>query len=132
MTRPKLVSVFIVCTDLSKSRQFYQELGFTLKETRSRSFVFEIGTGLQLHLHEPLEVGEQLLFGVQAGQAGNCLVQSFEVESLEAVERRVCPDAVLYGPETAPWGRRILMLQDPDGHRLEFREGAGANEAQGN
>lgn len=128
---PKLASIFIVCTDLPESLRFYQKLGFALLESRSRSFILDLGGELRLHLHQPLTEQERELFQVQAGQAGECLVQSFEVESLEALEQRVEPKAILYGPATTPWGQRIIILRDPDGHRLEFREETGANRAQG-
>lgn len=120
---PKLLSLFLLCQNLEKSVEFYRRLGFSAIETRSRSVVFEIGSDLRLHLHEPLGPDEQAMFGVQAGQAGKCLVQSFEVEDLENFARRAAPESILFGPDTTAWGQRLLLLQDPDGHRLEFREG---------
>ena len=120
--QPRLASLFLVCSDLRKSADFYQQLGFSCHEKKSRSSVFSLGDGLQLHLHEPLSPDEEDTFGLTTGRGSTCLVQSYEVENLEDLALRADSDSVVYGPNTTEWGQRLMIVTDPDGHRLEFRE----------
>lgn len=120
--QPRLASLFLVCSDLLKSADFYQQLGFLIQEKKSRSLILSLGDGLQLHLHEPLSPDEEDTFGLTTGRGSTCLVQSYEVENLEDLAGRADSDSVLYGPSTTKWGQRLMMVIDPDGHRLEFRQ----------
>ena len=50
------------------------------------------------------------------------MVQSYEVDSLDSLVPTVPSDNLIRGPLTTPWGTRLIMVSDPDGHLLEFRE----------
>lgn len=119
---PSLTSIFLVCSNLHSSLNFYQGLGFALKTRKSRSFVLSAGRDLELHLHDRLTPEEQQRFQVAGGASGTNLVHSFLVERLDSVRERVPSECVLFGPEVTDWGQRLLLVKDPDGHRLEFRE----------
>ena len=126
MLKPKLKSIFIICRDLKKSEAFYQDLGFSLVKKKERSRIFDIGLNIELHLHESLTVDEQRNYGVQAGLGSTSLVGSYHTEYLDLLFDTLAPEYVLAGPRTVPWGGRILMLQDPAGHRLELQEMAAS------
>ncbi|MFA5504463.1 MAG: VOC family protein [Vulcanimicrobiota bacterium] len=115
-------SLFIVCRDPEKSRAFYETLGFQFKQPKSRSFVMQAGNGVELHLHEQLTEDEESLYGVERGQGSRALVQSFEVGCIDSLLARIPPDNLLRGPLSSPWGTRLVMVSDPDGHLLEFSE----------
>lgn len=105
-----------------KSRAFYETLGFQLKQPKSRSFVMQAGNGVELHLHEQLSEDEESLYGVERGQGSRALVQSFEVGCIDSLLTRIPPGNLLRGPLSSPWGTRLVMVSDPDGHLLEFSE----------
>ncbi|MCA9775981.1 MAG: VOC family protein [Candidatus Eremiobacteraeota bacterium] len=111
-----------MCRDRERSRAFYQSLGFRLKEPKSRSFVLESGPGVELHLHEQLTEKEESLYGVEWARGSRGMVQSYEVDSLDSLVSTVPSDNLIRGPLTTPWGTRLIMVSDPDGHLLEFRE----------
>lgn len=119
---PTLGSLFIVCRNLEGSLAFYEALGFRLKSTRSRSYVLEAGSGVELHLHQRLTEDERVLYGVEWAAGSSGLVQSYVVDELEVLLGAVPPEYVLRTPVTTPWGTRLMMLADPDGHLLELRE----------
>lgn len=121
---PALRSLFIICRDLNRSRSFYQSLGFRLQKEKSRSLVFSVGRQVELHLHEPLLPKEEQLFGLRQAPASPSLVHSFVVENLDSLVANLDTASILFGPDLTEWGDRILLLKDPDGHRLEFREGS--------
>lgn len=121
---PTLGSLFIVCRDRERSCAFYQSLGFRLKEPKSRSFVLSAGGGVELHLHEQLSEKEKSLYGVEWARGSQAMVQSYEVDSLEPLVSVVSSTNLIRGPLETPWGTRLMMVSDPDGHLLEFRERA--------
>ena len=53
------------------------------------------------------------------------MVQSYEVDSVETLLSMVPPDSLVRGPLETPWGTRLVIVSDPDGHLLEFRERTG-------
>lgn len=119
---PRLATVFLICDDLSDSVRFYTRLGFSLIKEGRRSKKFRLGPALELHLHERLEAAEQQRYHVAYQVASTAHVLSFEVENLEEFRQRLEPRWMLVEPQPTPWGTRMLMLRDPDGHRLEFQE----------
>lgn len=116
-----LRSVFIVCQDVERSLEFYSLLGFILKERKSRSVVLDAGGKVELHLHQQLTDKEREQFCVSWSPGSSALVQSYESDGIDELASQLA-DNVLSGPVETPWGTRILILADPDGHRLELRE----------
>ena len=53
------------------------------------------------------------------------MVQSYEVDSLETLASVVPEENLSRGPLETPWGTRLMIVSDPDGHLLEFRERTG-------
>lgn len=117
-----LESIFIVCADLERSQNFYRALGFSQIECKGRSRVFDLGRGLRLHLHEPLTAEESSLYGASWSRGSSAVVLSFLHDDLERLNSLLANEAVLCPPTSTPWGTRLLMVEDPDGHLLEIRE----------
>lgn len=122
MVPPDLRSIFIVCNDIDQSVVFYRDLGFEFVEDKRRSTVMSTGNGLQLHLHRPLSAEESAHYGVEWQPGSKGLVACFESDDIEKIARSVSNDQLLCPPSDTPWGDRIVVVSDPDGHRLEFRE----------
>jgi catechol 2,3-dioxygenase-like lactoylglutathione lyase family enzyme len=122
LNSPTLGSLFIVCHNLEGSLAFYKALGFQLKETKTRSFVLKAGLGVELHLHQRLTEEEKGLYGVEWAAGSHGMVQSYEVKELEPLLQAIPPQSVLREPVATPWGTRLMMVTDPDGHLLELRE----------
>ena len=119
---PKLGSVFIVCHNLNRSLAFYEALGFPLQETKKRSYVLSTGSSVELHLHQKLSKEERRLYGVEWASGSQAFVCSYEVEALEPLLQVIPPENLVRQPIETPWGTRLMMVADPDGHLLELRE----------
>jgi catechol 2,3-dioxygenase-like lactoylglutathione lyase family enzyme len=120
--RPVLKSIFLVCRDLETSGRFYQSLGFSQVSKSPRGQVLAAQNELELHLHSELTEQEERDFGVSLGPGSQSLVQSYETTNIEGLAKGFHRETILFGPGLTPWGHKILLLKDPDGHRLEFRE----------
>ncbi len=122
MVSPRLSSIFVVCSNLARSARFYNSLGFVEKKKTKRSQVLAAHGGLEIHLHGELTVQEQRDFGVSQEPGSRGLVQSYEVPDIQDLATRLSQESILFGPQETSWGHKILLLEDPDGHRLELRE----------
>lgn len=120
--KPRLGTVFLVCRDLTESANFYDRLGFLELQPGRRSRKFALAEGVELHLHEELEPAERSLYKVAWQQGSSGQVLSFFSEDVDGLCQRLEADSILAGPLTTKWGTRMIMLNDPDGHRLEFQE----------
>ncbi len=103
--------------------EFYRSLGFSLEKTTNRSSVLKLGDSLNLHLHESLSPAEQQTFGVGWQKGSTGIVLLFTCPDLEELWRSAPEEAKEVAPVNTPWGDRIAILLDPDGYRLEFRQG---------
>lgn len=116
--------LFLVCADLRRSVEFYRSLGFSLEKSTTRSSILRLGDSLSLHLHESLSQAEQQAFGVSWQKGSTGMVLLFTCPDLEELWRSAPDVAREVAPVNTPWGDRIAILLDPDGYRLEFRQGA--------
>src|SRR5262245_56416443 len=93
---------------------------------RSRAF-YERIPGVELLHHRPgqfalFRIGEKLLGLLRLGGPG------FHVEiatpDLDALHRQLVAAGIhpTGPPRRRPWGERTLLVDDPDGYRLEFEE----------
>lgn len=121
-----LKSIFLVCHNLERSVSFYRSLGFREIRKSQRSVILSIGTDCELHLHEDLTQEEETRYGVGPGQGSPSLVLAYETSDILTLYADLAPENILAAPQTTPWGAKILMVRDPDGHRLEFRERAAS------
>ncbi len=116
----QLKSLFLICRDVAATLAFYRdELGLeALSERRLR-----LGPELELHLHPLLSDDERQRYGLAAPASGprEGVVLSLRVSQLEpylGLSRRRC------GPLEAPWGDRLLIVEDPEGNLVELAQPA--------
>jgi len=108
-------------TSWHRSRAFYVDgLGFKVDWEHRFEPGFPVFTqisrdGLSLFLTE--HAGD-----CQPGGAAYLVVDDVDAFHLEIGSRGVQPKG---GPEDTPWGRREMMIIDPDGNRLRFANPAG-------
>lgn len=113
----------VFCTDTSRSRSWYERVGFRLLESYDGMHWFELG-GAQVMLHPGLSTGGSI----------SPVVAYVAVDDLQALFAHVvheglhpydnsAPDEPLDRPVTRPWGHVEFELRDPDGTRWGFLEG---------
>lgn len=114
----QLKSVFLICRDVAATLAFYRdELGLeALSSSRLR-----LGPELELHLHPLLSAEDRLRYAL--GEPGEGpregVVLSLRVGDLQPyleLPRRRC------GPLEAPWGDRLLIVEDPEGNLVELAQ----------
>ncbi|MEW6280427.1 MAG: VOC family protein [Candidatus Eremiobacterota bacterium] len=119
MTRLK--NLFLLCRDLAATADFYQSvLGLEPVRHGSRSVELSLGE-VQLHLHSLLSDEERSRYGLENPLPGPRpgVVVSLRVEP--GLLHRVQACAPLRcGPLVAPWGDRLVVLEDPEGNLLEL------------
>lgn len=119
--------VFLQTADLDRAVGFYRSLGLDVADEGSRSVEFETGHA-QLKLQADFDPETLSGFGLDPpGEnrgAGSVVVVG--VEDVDAIAESA-DDAVeeyggevLAGPRDVDWGRRLLLVADPDGYVLEF------------
>lgn len=114
--------LFLICADLQRSLEFYRWVGFELQERSQRSAAMSLDTSLSLHLHERLTPAEEQAYGVCWQEGGSGLVLLLNSSDIDKLWKDAPDEARAIAPTSTPWGDRILILRDPDGYRLEFRQ----------
>jgi catechol 2,3-dioxygenase-like lactoylglutathione lyase family enzyme len=110
----RLSAVTLVTSDMARSIDFYQRLGFELLYggADAEFTSFRVGPGY-------LNLQRGSLSPAGAGLWGRVI---FYVDDVDAMYRRV--GAAGYSAETspsdAPWGERYFHVRDPDGHEISF------------
>lgn len=124
-----IVQVNVVVSDLDRSRDFYQRLGFTFGE-RSRLDVETVeawvstGAGVTLVLHSP-EFASWWDSSTPGPAAGGPEVD-LELDSAPQLDALVT-ELVAFGtaiakqPTDMPWGQRFAIVLDPDGYRIGLK-----------
>ena len=114
----RLKNVLLVVSDITQSKRFYHEL-FGLQIVRDFGENVILSEGLVLQEHTSWE---QLIDTHTV--TGNASELFFEENNLDAF----LLSANSYGVEFVgdvranPWGKRVVMLKDPDGHLIQVAE----------
>lgn len=125
----ELRQTYLMTTDLGRSRSFYESLGFTVVEEGSRSVAFDTGEA-QLKLEADFDEETLAAFGLEppGERRGDGVVTVVYVDDVDAVATAAetataeFGGEVLAGPRDVDWGRRLLLLKDPDGYVLELSQ----------
>jgi catechol 2,3-dioxygenase-like lactoylglutathione lyase family enzyme len=115
----RLKSVFLICRRLAETLVFYRDvLGLESLSAHRLQLADEV----ELHLHSPLSEDEQEQFGLSNPSEGPRpgVVLSLRVEQLLPYLDRLQPEQVRSGPLRAPWGDRLLIVEDPEGNLVEL------------
>jgi catechol 2,3-dioxygenase-like lactoylglutathione lyase family enzyme len=124
-----LTQVFLMTSDLTRSRAFYDALGFEVAAEGSRSVEFDTGAA-RLKLEADFDPDTLSAFGLSppGDSRGDGVVVVVEVPDADELAERA-EDAtaahggeVLAGPRDVDWGRRLLLVSDPDGYTLELSQ----------
>jgi catechol 2,3-dioxygenase-like lactoylglutathione lyase family enzyme len=124
-----LTQVFLMTSDLTRSRAFYDALGFEVAAEGSRSVEFDTGAA-RLKLEADFDPDTLSVFGLSppGDSRGDGVVVVVEVPDADELAERA-EDAtaahggeVLAGPRDVDWGRRLLLVSDPDGYTLELSQ----------
>lgn len=116
-------NIGICVTDLARSMQFYQQLGFKLLAEYDRGATLGLGPA-KLFLF-PARSGDDRPVGRDLGLSGNppgIDHISFLVDDVDALHNRLTGEGIDAGPAPADqdWGARAFGLTDPDGNNLYF------------
>ncbi|MDS0294913.1 VOC family protein [Halogeometricum luteum] len=124
-----IAQLFLMTRDLERARAFYEALGFTVADEGSRSVEFDTGaTLLKLQADFDSETLSQFGLSPPGDARGEGVVVVVEVPDVDAVAERVraATDGhggrLLAGPRDVDWGRRLVLVTDPDGYTLELSE----------
>lgn len=124
-----LAQVFLMTSDLDRSRAFSEALGFEVAEERSRSVEFDTGAA-RLKLEADFDPDTLSAFSLSPSRdpRGDGAIVVVEVPDADEVAGRT-EDAraahggkVLAGPRDVNWGRCLLLVSDPDGYTLELSQ----------
>ena len=108
----KIYACWIYVSDLQKSKQFYQDIGFELKLTDGDWIEFNFGETSFAILQRPAHKGDVIPSKTRI---------MFETDDIELVYEELKNKGVktIGKIRTEPYGK-LLTFEDPDGHWLEF------------
>ncbi len=108
----KIYACWIYVSDLQKSKQFYQDMGFEVKLTDGDWIEFDLGETSFAILKRPAHKGDVVASKTRL---------MFETDDIELVYEELKNRGVKTIGEirTEPYGK-LLTFEDPDGHWLEF------------
>jgi catechol 2,3-dioxygenase-like lactoylglutathione lyase family enzyme len=119
----KFTGPLIVVDDISRSREFYEQvLGQKVKFDFGEDVQFEGGFSIHLWPHFQNLLGGAEKYPVT--RKANWGELYFESDELDTVEKRLkAADVEFIHPvREQPWGERVFRVYDPDGHILEIGE----------
>ncbi|WP_416841480.1 VOC family protein [Haloferax sp. DFSO52] len=125
----KLHQTFLMTSDLERSKAFYEALGFDILEEGSRSVAFETGAA-QLKIEADFGEAELAAFGLEppGERRGDGVIIVVDVDDVDAVSENAEAATAAYGgdvlttPRDVDWGRRLMLVEDPDGYVLEISQ----------
>lgn len=121
---PTLHQTFLMVADIDRSTAFYADtLGLDVADRGDRSTEFDTGE-TRLMIEQDFDEAELAAFGLEPPGAdrGDGLIVVIEVDDVDAVHDRAAADGatVLLEPTDVDWGRRLCLVEDPDGYVLEL------------
>ena len=113
-----LRNILIVVSDIEQSKRFYHEL-FGLQVLRDFGENVILSEGLVLQVQK---AWEQLIDSHTV--TGNASELFFEENDLDAFLLKAKEQGVSFVGDVREntWGKRVVMLKDPDGHLIEVAE----------
>jgi catechol 2,3-dioxygenase-like lactoylglutathione lyase family enzyme len=129
-TKPRLTSLapqFLV-DDLSRSIEFYEQLGFTFGEPWEGFYAIGTLDGLELHLKEAPKNPADRQYRLE----NEHLDAAAGVDGIEAFYAQcVATGATILRPLAATeWGTKDFYIEDPDGYVISFGGTPAENEAR--
>ncbi|GAB3867628.1 VOC family protein [Nocardioides maradonensis] len=106
----RLHRVIISVRDLTTSHDFYADrLGLAPLQAQGETELLSIGDGIELLLHQRETTPSDLSISV-----------AFSIEDLDGTCSRWAADGgtIVDEPADQPWGERMAVVRDPDGHLI--------------
>jgi catechol 2,3-dioxygenase-like lactoylglutathione lyase family enzyme len=127
----RLGQIFLMVSDLSTSRTFYENsIGLEPSEIGDSSVAYQTGScELKIESDFDPQILEQFNISPPPEEArGTGAIHVIEVDVqlddlFERIERALAdePGELLIEPREVPWGDRMFLVADPDGYVLEIR-----------
>ena len=116
--RTSFTHILIYSTDLYKTAQFYEKLGFKIKEQTDSFIIAKLGD-FKLHCYDQSKVffKQDVERFKGAGVFICILTDDVDEKYSELVNRGLQPSAV---PKDFDWGSREFAIKDPDGYKIVF------------
>jgi len=118
-----LHQTLLMVSDLDASVAFYRDLvGLSIGEAGEGNVEFETGEStLVLESDFDQEVLDAFGLKQPGEERGMGVIVAIEVADVEAVynRARAAEVAIRMDPREVPWGRRMMLLSDPDGYAVE-------------
>lgn len=119
-----LDQTFLMVSDVEQSVLFYEEtLGLDVLERGDRSAEFDTGK-CTLVVEEDFDAEVLAGFGLEppGKDRGDGLIVVLQVDDVDAIHREAENDGaeVLMEPREVDWGRKMCLIEDPDGYVLEI------------
>lgn len=119
-----VTQVYLMVSDLEESAAFYADaLGLPIKESSDRRVSFDTGT-CELKLEADFDRETLAAFGMDSPgeRRGDGAIIVITVESVDDVyQSALDADAnLLIEPRETSWGRKIVLIRDPDGYVIEI------------
>jgi|SRR3989339_144254 len=112
----RIHSTLFLCKDLDLTAQFYKHAGFTVEQ--SNDAVRIIFGDYRLAFIDETKATVQDDKNIQKG-VGTFLY--FEVDNVDSFYQELKEkNFAIDEPESRPWGKREVMVKDPDGYKLIF------------
>ena len=120
----QMTQTYLMVTDVEESRAFYEEvLGLETTSVAPDRVKFDTGPAT-LVLEEDFDEAVLSAFGLEppGDSRGDGVVVVIEVDDVDGIyEMAVDAGATaLIEPRDVDWGRRLFLLEDPDGYVLEI------------
>jgi catechol 2,3-dioxygenase-like lactoylglutathione lyase family enzyme len=119
----KFISPLIVVEDMTRSRQFYEQiLEQKVKFDFGVDVAFEGDFTIHLKSHFQSLLGDAAKYPITSKAHNGELY--FDSDDIESTYQRLQAAGVEFieGIREQPWGQRAMRLYDPDGHILEIGE----------
>lgn len=121
---PRLHQMYLMTRNLDRSVQFYEDvLDLDVQERGSKSAAFETGDCV-LKVEQDFDEDTLAAFGLSppGDDRGSGVIAVVEVDDVNAVHEQACEHEgaeVLTKPRNVDWGRRLCLIEDPDGYVVE-------------
>jgi catechol 2,3-dioxygenase-like lactoylglutathione lyase family enzyme len=116
----KLEAIVVYAESVKKSLEFYRRLGFTVEEIRPDYGAIDLG-GLSLKVHEErTETLDELRVAAAIRPRGASLFLYSRVPDIDLWYQQHADATPYEAPRDRPWGRREVLVVDPDGFQLMF------------
>lgn len=117
-------AIMLYVSDVKKSAEFYERLGFTKVEVR-KDYAAVASGSVELHFHDKNAVpGPYFRKESLAEPKGAGLYIYVAVNKIDAYYRQILEEGVFTStePRDWPWGNREFVVRDLDGYKLVFYE----------